>query len=465
MSDDENETEVPDEMPPSSALSLSVTGMGTGTLRDEFGTEQCRSEASPCSVSGIEGSAYALMAVADAGFLFNTWIDCPQPLGNVCTGNFLAGAHVGASFTPLVFADVSTDDIEPATLEIELFSIRTDGSDIRRLTNMNGLANRAVASVPAWSPDGEKIAFGITLTPSAASPAVTTTRLAWINAKTVALPAVPTTLVEPAASSSVLSLAWGHNGKSIFHTVETALDINVSESQFDASTKLLQPSGNGIYHWARLSSRRMAKDVLLLSNHAFEGDGILATNFWNLWDVGTGLPITRLTDHAGSAFALSPDGNTVYIRSDRTADGAATATVQNIFSVSRSSGEVVPITTWAQGTIHSLALSPDGTKIALGARLALAPGEPLPTAGNLWIMNVDGTNLVAVTAMRNATVGFTRLKWDPSGKAIFATSGRALSGADSAAPSSNIWRYDVSTGAATPLTDAVDASRSIVEFD
>ena len=316
---------------------------------------------------------------------------------------------------------------------------------------------------PTWSPDGERIALGVTLTPSSASPLVTANKLMWLKADST--PVAPQTLFETTASSIVFSAAWAHDGSSVFHTIETATDINVARAGFDASSNLMQPNGDGIYHWARLPSRRMGKNVLLLSNHAFEGNDILATNYWNLWDAATATPITRLTDHAGSAFAMSPDGETVYVRSDRSPDGSGTSSAQNIFRVTRSTGEVQAITSWPASVIQSVALSPDGTKFALAARLPLQAGEPLPAAGNLWVFGVDGTGLTPLTALRYANVSFGGLKWDPAGGVIYALSGRALNGADQAGNASNIWRFEVATAAATPLTGATDSAHSLTDFD
>ncbi|MCC6810927.1 MAG: hypothetical protein IT381_26090 [Deltaproteobacteria bacterium] len=62
-------------------------------------------------------------------------------------------------------------------------------------------------------------------------------------------------------------------------------------------------------------------------------------------------------------------------------------------------------------------------------------------------------------------LGFGGLKWDPAGGVIYALSGRALNGADQAGNASNIWRFEVATAAATPLTGATDSAHSLTDFD
>ncbi|GAA0859779.1 amidohydrolase family protein [Aliiglaciecola litoralis] len=144
------------------------------------------------------------------------------------------------------------------------------------------------------------------------------------------------------------------------------------------------------------------------------------------WDVLT--PPFELTDLAintdevtWASLDISPDGNMMVFD-----------TLGDLFIVSAQGGEAKPLTQDFAWNIHP-AISPDGTKIAFSSdRGGLS---------NIWVMDIDGSNLKQITKEKNNIMHSP--KWSPDGNYIVATKGIMSS---RSIPAGEIWMFHHSGG-------------------
>jgi hypothetical protein len=93
--------------------------------------------------------------------------------------------------------------------------------------------------------------------------------------------------------------------------------------------------------------------------------------------------------------------------------------------------------------------SPDGTKIAFVTKTPLADGS-IPLSYNLWIMNLDGTNRLALTQNLPLNEDSFNPTFSPDSLILYFQSKAPVLGVTS--QSSNIWKVDVTGANLLPLT-------------
>lgn len=131
---------------------------------------------------------------------------------------------------------------------------------------------------------------------------------------------------------------------------------------------------------------------------------------------------------------ISPDGNSMVFD-----------TLGDIFIVPSAGGTATPLTQDFAWNIHP-AVSPDGNKIAFSSdRGGLS---------NIWVMNIDGTDLKQVTKEKNNIMHSP--KWSPDGQYIVATKGIMSS---RSIPAGEIWMYHHSGGDGIKLKARVNGKR------
>jgi hypothetical protein len=149
-------------------------------------------------------------------------------------------------------------------------------------------------------------------------------------------------------------------------------------------------------------------------------------------------------------------------------EGATSSSSYNIFTSTPSGGSLTYLTTntaagrdssndtFASNTIgEAPVFSPDGTKIAFASKQPV--NGTTSSSHNIWVMEVNGNNMVALT--QNTTTGLdsTNPVWDPTSTSIYFTSLQSTSTTTSswnsaASSSSNIWKVNATGTTLTDLT-------------
>ncbi|MCV2884557.1 amidohydrolase family protein [Aestuariibacter sp. AA17] len=117
----------------------------------------------------------------------------------------------------------------------------------------------------------------------------------------------------------------------------------------------------------------------------------------------------------------------------------------DIFTVDIKGGNATPLTQDFAWNIHP-AVSPDGSKIAF---ISDRGG-----VSNVWVMNIDGSNLRQVTKEKNNIIHSP--KWSPDGEYIVATKGIMSS---RSIPAGEIWLYHHSGGDGIALKTRVNGKK------
>jgi Tol biopolymer transport system component len=147
--------------------------------------------------------------------------------------------------------------------------------------------------------------------------------------------------------------------------------------------------------------------------------------------------------------------DTIVYASGRALDGSnAVGTATNIWVENPDGSGATPLThlTAVNADSSSPAWSPDGSRIAYTSFRALNGADAAGNAGNLWVMNADGSGQTALTKLTASFAGSLNPAWSPDGSKIVFTSERALDGSDALAGAANIWVVNADGSSPTPLT-------------
>ncbi len=132
--------------------------------------------------------------------------------------------------------------------------------------------------------------------------------------------------------------------------------------------------------------------------------------------------------------SISADGLSAYFVSDRTGS-------YQIYRLELASSELEQLTSFTELQAYAPAESPDGNLIAFYAREA---GEEYPQSHNIWIMDADGNNAQALTALDGGG-------WDPA----WAPDGRQLLFASEVNEMPQLFIYDLDSNSLEQVTQIV----------
>lgn len=262
------------------------------------------------------------------------------------------------------------------------------------------------------------------------------------------------------ASSAAINL-WTSN----IEMNKRELITNNTIAGFRHSMAGLSPDGNQA---AILSSTDLSGQ--------WDGTSHGALNLW-LFDLngkGGKIALTKntLTGLDTRSAKFFPNGKKIMMLSQTAMSGQWDGTAAprlNYWTINVDGSGMTAITNFTKNNGLSLDMSPLGNKIAFHSTLPLngTDGNPLGAA-NLWTMNVDGTDLVALT--QNTRAGFQAVapRFSPDGTKIAYFSNRDLTGIwdGTKTTSYNLWIVDLKTGIHTALTQnsaaGLDVSTSII---
>jgi Tol biopolymer transport system component len=298
-----------------------------------------------------------------------------------------------------------------------IWRVNSDGSGEQPLTRIN--AFQCGSGEPAWSPDGNHIAFSSTcarqeVPPNALYSEVVTASNIWIMKADGSEPRRLTGFFEPVAVGA-RGAVWSPNGRKLAFMSNALLDGEEPELK-----------GNG-------------------------------SNVWVMNADGTGAsPLTRITrDDIGAgavqtgSIVWSPDGRKLAFVSNRALDGSNaqnTNEIKNVWVTNADGSGLMPLTKLTAANTYVSApvvWSPDSRKLAFSWHRALdntVAVEPV-SLSNIWVANADGSDLKSLTRITDESASASWPDWSPDGsKLIFASK-------------DNIWVMNADGSGTKPLTD------------
>ncbi len=156
-----------------------------------------------------------------------------------------------------------------------------------------------------------------------------------------------------------------------------------------------------------------------------------------IWSVDAdGTNLRALTSGVAVFPRWSPDGTRISY--DFTENGADSVWVMNADGTNQHQLFKGITGTWLSS---AAAWSPDGMKLTFASNLALDGTSTSPHLDhdNIWVIDADGTNLVAVTKLTASGAYSDGPDWSPDGTRIVYSSQRAIDGSDAKGTTSNLW--------------------------
>lgn len=201
-----------------------------------------------------------------------------------------------------------------------------------------------------------------------------------------------------------------------------------------------------------------------------------ANDAYNIWVVNSdGSDLTPLTQTTASGVETispewSPDGEQIAFYSNMNISGSPTDTANatyNVWVINRDGSNLDPLTETTANNALSISpqWSPNGEQIVFSSLMNL-DGSPTGTSNgfsNIWLMNSDGTNKVALTQITApGTANAISPQWSPDGTSIAFSSTMSLDGnpLGTATSANNIWLIDADRSNLTALTQTTAASAS-----
>jgi Tol biopolymer transport system component len=367
---------------------------------------------------------------ANTNSTFNIWIVNPDGSGATALTK-LTAINAGCfqpAWSPdgskVVFVSPrALDGSDTANTTENIWVMNADGSGAAPLTKLTtaGIATFNLA----WSPDGNKIAF-VSSRALDGSDAVNTnfTDNIWImNADGSGV--APLTRLTAVVKDFFPLPAWSPDGSKIAFSSHRAVDgsdaantnstaniwvMNADGSNLTAVTKLTAHlADNSLPNWAPDSGK-----IAFQSTRALDGtdasNGGFPSNVWVINSNGTGAtPVTRMTDiFAPSMFPVwSPDGSKIAFASRRALDGRDfDNTAINIWSVNADGSGALPLTDLTVGTADSgtfgpVSWSPNGNKLFFDSERALNGVNSANSnlTRNIWVVKADGSGAAPLTSI------------------------------------------------------------------
>lgn len=203
--------------------------------------------------------------------------------------------------------------------------------------------------------------------------------------------------------------------------------VNFDGTESRAITKAVAVSGDGGGYqpqWSPKGNQLVFSSSLKLPDGG-NADGS-AHNLWVANADGSGLkPITTNTHVISGRPQWSPDGQKVVFASWQNIDGSDAGGAQNIWVINADGSGLKALTTITGANNPGLIISaefpqwsPDGTKIIFFSNRKLDGSDAMNDnqAGNVWVMNGDGSGLKPLTSF--TTVGVYNPQWSPDGSKI-----------------------------------------------
>ena len=340
--------------------------------------------------------------------------------GVVGAGLVVAGATVTA-FNP-VATPVNDWAFLPGSDNAEIWTMNADGSSQTRI--LAALGDGVDYSLPVWSPDGTRIAY-TTWTNEGGVRQNIQNRDQSAAIWTMKADGSDRRLVFERLPDQAWIPAWSPDGQWIAFTLSpqsapaTAADpqANVepgqigppSSSSLGASIWLVRPDGS--------ESRRVSAEGMDAVNPVWSPDGQLIAYAIGAGTSGTDIQIASITlDGIADGFTVagdsaandwgptwSPDGSQVLFVSNRSGN-------DDIWSVATDSG-AAPVQLTDDGGADSVPVySPDGARIAF---VSDRSGEP-----EIWTMAPDGSDPVNLTNHPQHWDGQWSVSWSPDGSRI-----------------------------------------------
>lgn len=204
--------------------------------------------------------------------------------------------------------------------------------------------------------------------------------------------------------------------------------------------------------------------IVFMSTRALDGSNAAdpgpTENIWVMNPDGSGVTaLTNITVNLAGNFnpVWSPDGSRIAFSSSRALDGSNadnTNNNSNVWEMNADGSNLAPLTKLTKAESGGPAFSPDGGKIVFSSTGALDGSDNPNNAGNIWVMNLDGSGAAPLTRATAQGVDSFSPLWSPDGSKIVFFSSRALDSSD--APNANgtvnIWVMKADGSGEIPLT-------------
>ena len=393
--------------------------------------------------------------------------------------NWTANPQISPDGSQVVFVKVTVNDKRDG-YDTALWAVSTSGGEPWRLTN--GPRD----SSPQWSPDGKRLAF----TRSAEKDGKPQPGQIYILNFSGGEPWALTSLPKGAGGAE-----WSPDGKWIaFSTTTTAADIAKGDKKPEAkqdATKKEEPKSEEEKSEEQASKETKPPDtskpetkteakpgekpehesdvhVISRAVYRFNGGGYLdpkrVSHIWVVAvpEVASDAAMPKPKQLTFGAYSendvmWSPDGKTIYFASDRRPEPYYDTAQDELFSIPSSGGTPTKILR-VEGNVQSPILSRDGKSIAFRG----APAKPVRSYSqdDLWVV-APTTNATP----KNLTADFDYdMGSGPGGDQhppragggshpIWSADGRSIVDVVLREGASNLYRFDATTGKATPLTN------------
>ncbi|WP_241971730.1 alpha/beta hydrolase family protein [Aliidiomarina sanyensis] len=260
-----------------------------------------------------------------------------------------------------------------------LWTVNADGSNLQALTSKD-----QNASQPVWSPDGSRIAY---------------------------------------VADGQIHLYWVNSGRQaqISHLQQGPGNLTWSPDGRWIAFSMFEPkrASNPVSLPGRPEGANWAEPPIFIDdmNYRADGRGYLRAGHRHIYimpaEGGTPIKLTSGDfDHSGQ-MSFSPDGKSIFFSANRYEDWKSQPINSEIFRLDIESRELTQLTD-RNGPDHSPVVSPDGRMIAFAGvddrRLA-------HQNHGLYVMNIDGSNIRALTADLDQHIrGF---EWAPDSTGLF----------------------------------------------
>lgn len=159
----------------------------------------------------------------------------------------------------------------------------------------------------------------------------------------------------------------------------------------------------------------------------------------------------------------TPDGEKIIFRSNQHIDGSQGSTFRNpsnLWIMGQYGANPEPITKFKSASIGDFKISPDGKRILVNGSIGLDGSDEEGFLGNLFVLDVNGTNLSPLTRYLDTLLSLSGAVWAPDGEKIALESEGEFDGSDNpnANSKSNIWIINSDGSVFKPLTNLISAS-------